>query len=493
MTIRRKLLILIIVPVFLSTSIAIVISAIKIHNQGIDDLVDKSASVLLLHIEEFVVNHQDNVSVFEQDNSNYLSESNEKANHSFKFRIASPNPKSKKHKSLSQDQAFIDRFKNEKIEQIISLDDENDSIHVMQPIYLDKSKGCLDCHQSKSEDLSSNHVVRGIFIMSSSTAKTKEEVKSTIWNIGILGFIIAIIAIALGYYIVIRIASALKQINEVSKNVAEGDLKQKVKIDTHDELGELGKYINIMINSLNRIINGVNGSTNNFTVSAQEIANTSGAISQGANESAASIEEISASMEEMTANIEMSGQNAQATEKITIELNKGIHEAAESSKKVVAANRTISETIKVITDIAFQTNILALNAAVEAARAGDQGKGFAVVAAEVRKLAERSKVAADEIVKLTADSFVLADDAQKRMMEMLPELEKTTEMVRDVNLASTEQIQGASQINLSIQQLNSVTQQNAAASEELSSRTDELVSQAQQLKQLISFFKIEDN
>jgi len=493
MTIRRKLLILITVPVFLSTTIAIVISGVNLQTQGIDNLRDKGIAILSLRIEEFVVNHQDDVSVFEQDNSNYISESNEEANHNFSFRISSPNPKSKKHRALANDETFINRFKQEKLDRIIDIDEKTDSLYVMEPIYLEESRGCMDCHKSSSGGVKDGNVVRGIFIIGASTAKTKAKVKSAIWKIGIWGFVITIIAIFVGYWAVIKIINSLKQINDVSKKVAEGDLKHKVNIKTGDEFEELGKYINVMIHSLNHIINGVHGSTNNFTVSSREIANTSGSISQGANESAASIEEISASMEQMTANIEMSGQNAQATEKITIELNKGIHQAAESSQKVVAANRTISETIKVINDIAFQTNILALNAAVEAARAGDQGKGFAVVASEVRKLAERSRVAADEIVKLTADSFVLADEAQRKMLDMLPDLEKTTEMVRDVNLSSAEQIQGASQINLSIQQLNSVTQQNAAASEELSSRTDELASQAQQLKQLISFFKIEED
>jgi methyl-accepting chemotaxis protein len=293
--------------------------------------------------------------------------------------------------------------------------------------------------------------------------------------------------------LVIRIISVLRQINAVSKKVAEGELHHQIKYDTKDELGELGAYINIMINQLKKIIFGVHEAATQFTISSQEIANTSTNISQGANESAASIEQVSASMEQMTSNIEMNSKNATSSEKISVLVNSGIKEAAQRSEKVVIANKSIADTIQVINDIAFQTNILALNAAVEAARAGSEGKGFAVVATEVRKLAERSKVAADEIVKLASESFELADDAQKKMLELLPELDKTTLMVRDVSQASSEQILGASQINNSIQQLNSVTQQSASTSEELSSRTSELAAQAQQLKQLISFFKVERN
>ncbi|NJO91308.1 MAG: HAMP domain-containing protein [Chloroflexia bacterium] len=375
----------------------------------------------------------------------------------------------------------------------MNFDKEEDSIYVMEPIYLDESKGCLDCHKLKSGDKNEGNSVRGIFIVSSSTKKTREQMASSIYQISIVGIVISVLAILVGYFLVMRIISAIKQINSASKSVAEGDLEQKVVINTNDELGELGKYINTMIVQLRKIIYGVHESAAKFTISSQEIANTSSSISQGANESAASIEEVSASMEEMTSNIEMSGQNATQSEKISLLVNNGIKEAAERSEKVVKANRIISDTIQVINDIAFQTNILALNAAVEAARAGNEGKGFAVVASEVRKLAERSKVAADEIVKLTAESFKLADEAQKKMLELLPELDKTTLMVRDVSQASSEQILGVSQINNSIQQLNSVTQQSASTSEELSSRTVELASQAQQLKQLISFFKIDNN
>jgi methyl-accepting chemotaxis protein len=492
MTLSKKLLALISIPVILCTAIAVIISAVKIQNQGIDNLVDKSKAVLALHIEEYVVTHRIDESVFEQDNSAYIDKRDDEATLNYEFRIASPEPKEENHhKSLPKDQVFIDRFKKEKLKEIVTLNEKKDSLYVMEPIYLDESKGCLDCHAINSNKSNGDHEVRGIFIMSSSMAKTRKQVISSITQIGLIGVVIAIIAIVLGYFFGAKIISTLRQINSVSRKVAEGDLAQKVVYNTNDELGELGKYINFMISEFKKIILGVHGAASNFDLSLQEIATTTSSISQGANESAASIEEVSASMEQMTSNIEMNSKNASDSEKISLSVNKGIKEVAERSQKVTQANRSIAETIQVINDIAFQTNILALNAAVEAARAGEEGKGFAVVAAEVRKLAERSKIAADEIVNLTSESFELADDAQKKMLEMLPELDKTTLMVQDVAQASSEQILGVSQINNSIQQLNAVTQQSASTSEELSSRTAELVSQAQQLKQLISFFKVD--
>lgn len=165
-------------------------------------------------------------------------------------------------------------------------------------------------------------------------------------------------------------------------------------------------------------------------------------------------------------------------------------EVASRAKEANEANQNIANKIVIITDIAFQTNLLALNAAVEAARAGEYGKGFAVVAAEVRKLAENSKIAAEQIITMTKTSVEKGSSAGELMMNTIPKIDNTLKFAQEISAASREQNSGINQVNSAIQQLNNVTQQNASASEELASTAEELAEQAEQLNELISFFKI---
>jgi methyl-accepting chemotaxis protein len=153
--------------------------------------------------------------------------------------------------------------------------------------------------------------------------------------------------------------------------------------------------------------------------------------------------------------------------------------------------KEIANKISIIEEIARQTNLLALNAAIEAARAGEHGKGFAVVATEVRKLAERSQIAAGEINKLSAASVDVAEKAGEMLTRIVPDIQKTAELISEINAASNEQNAGAEQINKAIQQLDKVIQQNAAATEEMASTSEELSSQAEQLMDVLEFFKIE--
>jgi methyl-accepting chemotaxis protein len=191
----------------------------------------------------------------------------------------------------------------------------------------------------------------------------------------------------------------------------------------------------------------------------------------------------------MNATIKQNADNAQQTEKIALKSAQDAQESGKAVSETVTAMKEIASRISIIKEIARQTNLLALNAAIEAARAGEHGRGFAVVASEVRKLAERSQVAAGEISQLSTISVEVAEKAGVMLARLVPDIQKTAELVQEISAASKEQTTGADQINSSIQQLNQVIQQNAGAAEEISSTAEELSSQAEQLQSAISFFK----
>jgi len=280
-----------------------------------------------------------------------------------------------------------------------------------------------------------------------------------------------------------------KAISQV-KQVSEGDLTLKIEESvSKNELGVLNNALKNLVQVLYNTIEEVKQNADHVAASSIQLSSSSEQMSQGATEQASSIEEVSSTMEEISANIHQNTDNSQQTESVADEANKGIIEVAERAKKATVANKDIAEKITVINDIAFQTNILALNAAVEAARAGEHGKGFAVVAAEVRKLAENSKKAAEEIVSLAQISLELSNGAGEVMVNTIPKIEQTSQLVREITAASIEQNNGASQVNNAIQQLNDITQQNASSSEELAANAEELSGRAEHLKNVISFFK----
>jgi len=196
-------------------------------------------------------------------------------------------------------------------------------------------------------------------------------------------------------------------------------------------------------------------------------------------------------MEEMAANIKQNAENAATTEKIARQSAADAQSSGDAVRQAVKAMQTIAEKIVIVQEIARQTDLLALNAAVEAARAGEHGRGFAVVASEVRKLAERSQAAATEISTLSGQTVDAAANAGQMLGKLVPDIQRTAELVEEITAACREQDIGASQVNLAIQQLDKVTQQNAAAAEETSATSVELASQAEQLQSAIGYFVID--
>ncbi|MBF0557767.1 MAG: MCP four helix bundle domain-containing protein [Nitrospirae bacterium] len=312
----------------------------------------------------------------------------------------------------------------------------------------------------------------------------------------ILLFSLGGIAIALAIVIALLLTRSITQpLNEgvdVMNQLAQGDLRVHIEVKSKDELGQLLTAMKNMVEKLTAIVGDVKSASDNVASGSQELSSGAQQISQGATEQAASIEETSSSMEEMTSNIKQNSDNSQQTEKIA---QKSANDAIEGGKAVaetVGAMKEIAGKITIIEEIARQTNLLALNAAIEAARAGEHGKGFAVVASEVRKLAERSQTAAGEISHLSSSSVQVAEKAGEMLAKLVPDIQKTAELVQEISAASREQDSGAGQINMAIQQLDQVIQQNAGAAEELASTSEELASQADLLQTSIAFFKTDE-
>lgn len=274
--------------------------------------------------------------------------------------------------------------------------------------------------------------------------------------------------------------------------LAEGDLTQYIEKDFDGTFGDLKNATNETIARLSQIVTDVINSTDALANASEQISATSQALSQAASEQAAGVEETSASIEEMAAGINQNAENAKITDNIAEKASKDANEGGNAVKQTVVAMKEIATKISIIDDIAYQTNMLALNAAIEAARAGEHGKGFAVVAAEVRKLAERSQFAAKEIGDLAGGSVKTAERAGQLIDEIVPGIGKTSDLVQEIAAASQEQSAGVGQINSAMNQMNQITQTNASSSEQLAATAEEMTSQAEQLKELIGFFKLNE-
>lgn len=306
----------------------------------------------------------------------------------------------------------------------------------------------------------------------------------------------ALIAIVLGagfaFVLTRSIVRPLAAAVQTANQLAAGDLTVHIEARSQDETGQFLMAMQNMVEKLTYTIREVRTTVLSLAESSEEVSATAQAVSDASSQQAASVEESSASIEQMSASIAQNTDNAKVTDRMAATAAQEAAEGGQAVRATVEAMKRIAEKIGIIDDIAYQTNLLALNAAIEAARAGEHGKGFAVVAAEVRKLAERSQVAAQEISEVAGSSVQLAEQAGKLLDAMVPAIQKTSELVQEIAAASTEQATGANQMNTAMSQLSQTTQQNASAAEELAATAEEMSHQAHQLQQLMAFFHLDD-
>ncbi len=530
---KKKLLVLVIVPLILSTGIAFLVSALKIKKDGEKALEEKSLTILrrmeavrtyvanegLMEgmVKEMVKKHPDrNLSDEELDKiknqvpiiASWKIGMHDAEKDNYEFRIATLRnvARNKNNIATAKELEFINEFLESKKESITYKSKEENKLWVMKPVYIRESENCLACHGDPKNspygdgkdilgyDMESmkDGEFRGLFIIKSDLTPIQESANEAIIGIGFWSSILVILSGIAAFVYVSHFTNTFKKITHVITLIASGNLTREITIQTSDELKIVKDGINNMLMKLREVILEVNGASQQITSASVEMNLTSQQISDRANEQASSAEEVSASMEQMVASIQQNTNNSQETEKIALTVTESLKESSKSVNRTVSSMETIADKISIINEISQQTNLLALNAAVEAARAGEYGKGFAVVAGEVRELAERSHQAAAEIDEMSSTSVENAQNSGKMLADMLPEINKNASMVREITASSLEQNAGAEQVNNAIQQLNQIVQQNAAAAQEMEERSEKLSTQAEILKKTVSYFKLED-
>lgn len=294
------------------------------------------------------------------------------------------------------------------------------------------------------------------------------------------------------YYLSSRIATPITQAALFAQHVADGDLTRRLEIHQKDESGKLGQALNQMVGKISAIIHNVQSSAEQVSTSSEELSASSENLAVSASGQAENLERIGDAIRQVVSSVEKNAANASHSESVSLLVAGQAEKGGIAVQETVHAMKRIAEQVSIIHDIADQTNLLALNAAIEAARAGDAGKGFAVVATEVRKLAERSQLAAKEINSLSVRSVNQAEQAGQLIQDIIPSIQDALVLSQEISSLCHEQAAGVIQIQKATMDLDSITRGNASSSEEAAAASEELTAQAQLLLEMVDWFKVED-
>ena len=385
-------------------------------------------------------------------------------------------------------------------DQIVSLAKENKDEEALTLLNSDA------CYQAEQAEQSA---ILNLVSMKTQNADERADENDAIANSSIvtMAAVMAaalVLAAVIALYISRQISGSMKKMIAAAEEIANGDLSVEVAVDTRDEIGELAEAFRSMTENLNEVLSGINAASEQVSSGAKQLSDSSLSLSQGASEQASSVEEVTASLEQISSQTKLNAQNANQANKLAgtaqsdaQEGNGQMREMLKAMEEINVSSAGISKIIKVIDDIAFQTNILALNAAVEAARAGQHGKGFAVVAEEVRNLAAKSANAAKETTDMIEGSIMKVEAGTKLAAHTAEALGKIVEgvaqaaaLVGQIDVASGEQAVGLAQINQAMLQVSEVVQANSAVSEQSAAASKELSGQAEMMRESVSRFRL---